>query len=194
MRKVLHSGTKCGHQAFESVTIVTTADAESADTAPWDAVAADFDTFFSRHYAELVRALSLALGDVEFGRDAASEGFTKALQRWNSVSQYSNPTGWVYRVGLNWAHSRWRRSRRERTGLVVDAAAPAVAGRDASLIAALQQLSFDHRSVIVGRYYLDWSEAQIASALDIAPGTVKSRLSRALTQLEELLEDTHGRS
>lgn len=171
-----------------------TAEEGSTEPAAWEAVAVDFDTFFAHHYAELVRALSLALGDVEFGRDAASEGFTKALQRWSSVSQYSNPTGWVYRVGLNWAHSRWRRSRRERTGLVVDAAAPSVAGRDASLVAALQQLSLDHRSVVVGRYYFDWSESQLAAALDIAPGTVKSRLSRALTQLAETLEDGNGQS
>jgi len=176
------------------VAIVTTAEEGSADSVPWNAVVSDFDTFFAQHYTELVRALSLALGDVEFGQDAASEGFTKALQRWSSVSQFSNPTGWVYRVGLNWARSRRRRSRRERTGLVVDAAAPAVAWRDASLVAALQQLSLDHRSVVVGRYYLDWSEAQLATALDIAPGTVKSRLSRALTQLAQLLEDNHGQS
>jgi RNA polymerase sigma-70 factor (ECF subfamily) len=173
---------------------VTTADEGSGEIATWDAVAADFDTFFANNYAELVRALAVALGDVEFGRDAASEGFTRALQRWSSVSQFSNPAGWVYRVGLNWAHSRWRKSRRERTGLLVDTAAPAVAGVDASLVVALQQLSLDHRSVVVGRYYFDWSEAQLAAALDIAPGTVKSRLSRALTQLAQLLEDGHGQS
>ena len=173
---------------------MTTADGGSTDTTTWNAVAADFDTFFSRNYTEVVRALTLALGDVEFGRDAASEGFTKALQRWSSVSQYSNPTGWVYRVGLNWAHSRWRKSRRERTGLMIDAAAPVVAGSDTSLVAALQQLSFEHRSVVVGRYYFDWSEAQLASALDIAPGTVKSRLSRALTQLAQLLDVNDGKS
>ena len=66
--------------------IVTTAEEGSTDSVPWNAVASDFDTFFAQHYAELVRALSLALGDVEFGQDAASEGFTKALQRWSSVS------------------------------------------------------------------------------------------------------------
>jgi len=46
----------------------------------------------------------------------------------------------------------------------------------------------------VGRYYLDWSEEQLATSLDIAPGTVKSRLSRALTQLSELMEHDHDRT
>ncbi len=68
-----------------------------------DVVAVDFDGFFARHHAEMVRALSLTLGDVEFGRDAAAEGFARALQRWSTVSTYENPAGWVYRVGLNWA-------------------------------------------------------------------------------------------
>ena len=142
----------------------------------------------------MVRALSLTLGDVEFGRDAAAEGFARALQKWSSVSTYDNPSGWVYRVGLNWARSRRRKTRRERVGLIVDRAVPTVTPRDAALIDSLRQLSIDHRTVVVGKYFLDWSEAQLATALDIAPGTVKSRLSRALAQLAALMEDHHGRS
>jgi RNA polymerase sigma-70 factor (ECF subfamily) len=78
--------------------------------------------------------------------------------------------------------------------MVVDGPSLDVPGRDAALVAALRQLSLDHRTVIVGKFYLDWSEAQLASALDVAPGTVKSRLSRALAQLEALMENHHGRS
>jgi RNA polymerase sigma-70 factor (ECF subfamily) len=159
-----------------------------------DLVPVDFDRFFASHHAEMVRALSLTLGDVEFGRDAAAEGFARALQRWSTVSAYENPAGWVYRVGLNWARSRRRKSRRERVGLIVDSPAPSVTPRDAALIEALRQLSIDHRTVVVGKFYFDWSEAQLAAALDIAPGTVKSRLSRALTQLAALMEDHHGQS
>jgi RNA polymerase sigma-70 factor (ECF subfamily) len=168
---------------------VTIASVERTELVP-----VDFDGFFVRHHAEMVRALSLTLGDVEFGRDAAAEGFARALQRWSTVSTYENPAGWVYRVGLNWARSRRRRFRRERVGLIVDGPAPSVTPRDATLIAALGKLSIDHRTVVVGKFYLDWSEAQLAAALDIAPGTVKSRLSRALTQLAALMEDHHGRT
>ncbi len=151
-----------------------------------------FDAFFRDHHAEMVRALTLALGDVDLGRDAASEGFARALQRWSKVSRYANPAGWVYRVGLNWARSRRRKTRRERTGLSVDGISPTVAPQDRETIDALRRLSIDHRTVIVGRYYLDWSEAQLAAALDIAPGTVKSRLSRALAQLADLLDPAPG--
>jgi RNA polymerase sigma-70 factor (ECF subfamily) len=153
-----------------------------------------FDGFFLARHDAMVRALSLTLGDDELGRDAASEGFARALQRWNRVSRYDNPAGWVYRVGLNWALSRRRRSRREvlvgDTGsddrrAISPVLAPAVA--DPSITTALKTLSIDHRAVVVGRYYLDWSERQLAEALDVAPGTVKSRLSRALARLQEIL-------
>jgi RNA polymerase sigma-70 factor (ECF subfamily) len=154
-----------------------------------------FDEFFGSNHTEMVRALALALGDVEFGRDAAAEGFARALERWSTVSAYANPSGWVYRVGLNWARSGRRKMRRERFGLrLTDRAAPAPASSDDSLVAALGRLSVEHRTVVVGRFYLDWSEAQLAEALDVAPGTVKSRLSRALTQLANLMEEPHGRS
>lgn len=54
---------------------------------------------------------------------------------------------------------------------------------------ALLELSAEHRAIVVARFVLDWSEAQVAAALDIPPGTAKSRSSRALSRLAELLED-----
>jgi RNA polymerase sigma-70 factor (ECF subfamily) len=147
-----------------------------------------FDGFFERHHAPMVRALSLALGDDHLGRDAAAEGFARALQRWKRVSRYDNPTGWIYRVGLNWARSRHRRTRREVAATAASGAREPVAPGaqfDERVIPALQRLSGDHRAVIVAKYYFDWSEQQIANALDIRPGTVKSRLSRALALLAD---------
>lgn len=158
-----------------------------------DVSSVDFGSFFELHHAEMVRALSLALGDADLGRDAAAEGFARALQRWSTVSRFANPAGWVYRVGINWARSRWRKTRRERFGLAIDGEERPTTPTDETLVRALRELSVDHRTVVVGRYYLDWSEAQLATALDIAPGTVKSRLSRALTQLSELMEPDHDR-
>lgn len=169
-----------------------------ADPLPANAPAADgfhtdvlFDRFFVDQHASMIRALTLALGDDELGRDAAAEGFTRALQRWSKVSTYDNPAGWVYRVGLNWARSRRRKTMREVAERPHDRPFTPT-HPDGTLIAALRSLSVDHRAVVVGRYYLDWTEATLAEALDIAPGTVKSRLSRALDQLATLLEDSHG--
>ena len=150
-----------------------------------------FDEFYSEHRDRIARALSLSLRDAELGGDAADEAFTRACQRWNQVSGYDNPEGWVYRVAMNWARSWLRRKRREREKqplLVTDSAAEDRLV-DLDLERALASLSADHRSVVVARFFLDWSVSQTADALDLAPGTVKSRLSRALEQLEvELLE------
>jgi RNA polymerase sigma-70 factor (ECF subfamily) len=50
---------------------------------------------------------------------------------------------------------------------------------------ALDRLGDDHRVVIACRYFLDLSEAETAGVLGCRPGTVKSRLSRALERLRE---------
>jgi len=147
-----------------------------------------FDGFFVDKHDVIVRALSLALGDDHLGRDAAAEGFTRALQRWGRVSKYDNPAGWVYRVGLNWARSRRRKTLREiSVSAAKEAPEPAapVVEFDGRVVPALHKLTPEHRAVVVARFYLDWSEQEIAAALDIRPGTVKSRLSRALDQLAD---------
>ncbi len=149
-----------------------------------------FDDFFHANHVKIVRALALALGDEHLARDAASEGFAKALQRWSRVNRYDNPAGWVYRAGLNWGRSRWRKTRREVSVHGVEHREPLSAEPqpiDPRLTPALRGLSIDHRVVVVARYYLDWSEQQIADALGIRPGTVKSRLSRALDALSSAL-------
>jgi hypothetical protein len=65
--------------------------AETPDSTIVDLFHGDFDTFFERHHADMVRALSLALGDPDLGRDAAAEGFVRALQRWSTVSEPLEP-------------------------------------------------------------------------------------------------------
>jgi DNA-directed RNA polymerase specialized sigma24 family protein len=52
-------------------------------------------------------------------------------------------------------------------------------------VRSLARLTDDQRTAVVLRYYANLTEAQMAVALDVAPGTVKSRLSRALSALSE---------
>ena len=56
------------------------------------------------------------------------------------------------------------------------------------VLAALKQLPDRQREVLVLRYWSDLSEAQIAEALGISRGTVKSTASRALAALEKIME------
>jgi RNA polymerase sigma factor (sigma-70 family) len=145
-----------------------------------------FEAFYDTSRDRIASALALTLRDRDLAGEAADEAMTRAYARWSTVSALDNPAGWAYRVGLNWGRSvvrrrlRPRRPVHERDGELLPIADPAVA-------AAIAKLDVDQRAVVVCRYFFDWSEAQIATALDIKPGTVKSRLHRALTQLETRL-------
>jgi RNA polymerase sigma-70 factor (ECF subfamily) len=147
-----------------------------------------FDAFYRDERARLFRALALTLGNSDLAAEAVDEAMVRAYQRWNRVSSYDNPSGWVYRVGLNWGISRARRAVRRpllHTSLVT--AGPDVP--DTELAAAVAALPPRHRAVVVLRFDLDWSLEQIATALNVPTGTVKSRLHRALAVLRENLED-----
>ena len=65
----------------------------------------------------------------------------------------------------------------------VDAQAQPV-DEELDLLSAVQTLPVKHRAVVVARFYLDWPVEQIADALQVPAGTVKSRLHRALSTLE----------
>lgn len=146
-----------------------------------------FSAFYQAHWSEMFKALTLALGDEQLGADAASEGFARACERWGSVSVLANPKGWVYRVSLNWARSwlRRRQTERRRQERLRDGRVDKLPGPD--LERAMAALSPQQRDVVVLRFYLDLSVMETADALGVAPGTVKSRLSRALDSLHHQL-------
>ena len=145
-----------------------------------------FEAFYRTSYATIARALSYTLGDVDVAREATDEAMVRAYARWDKIGAYDSPAGWVYRVGLNWARSAHRRlarslpfhDRREHHEPPVT---------DPKLDEALRALDVKLRSVVVCRLLLDWSVEDTAVALDIKPGTVKSRLHRALDVLERSL-------
>ncbi|MEZ5378552.1 MAG: sigma-70 family RNA polymerase sigma factor [Acidimicrobiales bacterium] len=159
-----------------------------ADTGSQTAIRS-FDEFYRSHRHIVARTLALTLGDEGLGQEAADEAMSRALERWSTVSAYDNPEGWVYRTGLNWSRSWLRRRRRghEKDLLVALPATTFDRPVDTDLARAITRLSDDHRAVVVLRFYRDWSVEETADALDIAPGTVKSRLSRALDQLQHHL-------
>ena len=154
------------------------------------AVTADetFEAFYRAESAGLHRALTVALGNGELAREATDEGFVRAYQHWRKIGRYDNPAGWVYRVGLNWARSRLRKTKRE---VITDDITDAATGwtQDVDLLDAVGALPLEFRSVVVLRYLMQWSTAEVAEALGVPTGTVKSRLSRALDQLRNALEE-----
>ena len=155
------------------------------------AMTADFERIFRADRDRLARALSLSLSDESLAAEAVDEAFTRALHRWHVVGEFDNPEAWIYRTARNWAISRFRRRSRDRRYAPVIAESDRTDDHlpDPEITTALARLTDDRRNVLVLRYFLDWSVDQVADALDISPGTVKSRTHRALADLEAHLGD-----
>ena len=143
-----------------------------------------FDDFYTVTRDPVARALALTLGDAELATDAVDEALARAYQRWDQVQGYANPSGWVYRVALNWARSILRRRRRPLHRLYEPDSHDGPAMADPDVHRALAELDWKHRSVVVCRHLLGWSELETATALGLRPGTVKSRLHRATAHLQ----------
>lgn len=144
-----------------------------------------FDEFYRDHYQSLVRALVVALGGLDRGTDAADEAMTRAYRNWSSVQQYSNPSGWCFRVGLNYGRSVIRKLRRPPppSDGWVESSLP-----NPELWRALQGLERDLRDVVVCRVLLQLSVKETSDHLDVSEGTIKSRLFRAKSHLRKELE------
>jgi RNA polymerase sigma-70 factor (ECF subfamily) len=149
-----------------------------------------FEAFYRHNRQHLFRALALTLGDRDLAAEAADEAMARAYQHWRSVQAYDNQAGWAYRVGLNWARSRLRKRKREILSDKMPEDATEVRFADPDLDRAVKGLPVDSRAVVVLRHYLDWSTDEVARALQIRPGTVKSRLHRAMAELRANLEGT----
>ncbi len=164
-----------------------------------------------RAYAALVRdhqeiafrTAMLICGDPHDAEEAAQDGFLKAYRALARFRDGEPLRPWLLAIVANEARNRRRAAgRRGRLALRVaegaaGGAAPVVpAGqqpeaallaveRRRALLAALDRLRERDRSVIACRCLLELSEAETAQVLGVRPGTVKSRLSRALGRLRE---------
>ena len=142
----------------------------------------------------LYRALAVTLGDSRLADEAVDEAMARAWEHWPKVGQYEQPAGWVYRVAFNWATS-WRRKMARRPTRPVGALDRGTEDRvvDVDLEAGLASLRLEDRRLIVLRYYLEFTPTEIAETLGVPAGTVRSRLSRAMSALRVELETTHER-
>jgi len=157
-------------------------------------------------YEELVRAHQgiafrtayLLAGNAGDAEEAAQDGFVKAYRALGRFRAGSPFRPWLLQIVANEARNR-RRSSGRRTALALRAAAKETSGGAAPspegallageererLLAAVNGLREEERLVIACRFFLGLSEEETAAALDVRPGTVKSRTSRALEQLRE---------
>lgn len=153
---------------------------------------ASFQAFYRAH-AQRVIALAVALtADRSAGEDLAQEAFARTFQRWDRVAGYDDPGAWVRRVVVNLSHSRWRRLRVERRALGRLGGAPEwhveLTEPASEVWGAVRRLPAGEAAAVALFYVDDLSVAEVAAILDVAEGTVKSRLHQARRRLAEMLE------
>jgi len=153
---------------------------------------------YQRHWRWAHRAAYLVVHDAAAAEDIAQEAFLSAIRSLDRFDR-ARPFGpWLNRIVVNraidWARAR---SLRRETGADLDEAAAAIdpAAPEPSrsvysdeVVAALRQLSPEHRAVVVLRYLLDYTPGEISKALGLPRGTVNSRLRRALDRLGAEME------
>lgn len=149
---------------------------------------------YAGHYARLVRLAVLLLRDQGLAEDVVQDSFVAVHARWRRIDQGSAPA-YLARTVVN----RSRSALRHRAVVAKHRPEPPpdVAGADSTVLAAegraavldaLAALPTRQREVLVLRYYLDYSEREIAHALGISPGSVKAHASRGAATLRTSLE------
>jgi RNA polymerase sigma-70 factor (sigma-E family) len=148
---------------------------------------------FRDHHGELVRLAVLLVGDLPTAEDVVQDVYASLHSRPRPPQE---PLPYVRAAVLNGCRSALRRRGIARRVALVHQASPpqdeALASAESEVIlsedrrqvlAALARLPRRRREVLVLRYYLALSEAEIAAVLGISPGTVKSTAARGLAAL-----------
>ena len=134
-------------------------------------------------------AVVASTGEVALAEEQVAEAFARAWASWRKIRRHPAPRAWVVRTALNAGASRWRRRAREVPLEDHDQAAldrPRT-DLDSAVLRALRRLPARQREVIVLRVFLDLDIETIARQMEIAPGTVRAHLSRAVTALRNEL-------
>ena len=147
------------------------------------------------HYRSLVRLAALLLDDLGTSEEVVQDAYVKMHGAWGRIRDPEAAVGYLRTTVINLARSRMRRAMVARK----HAPKPAPDWPSAEygalerlerdrLIQALRELPLRQRECLVLRYYADLSEAQIAEAMGISNGAVKTHASRGMAALRAKLE------
>lgn len=149
-----------------------------------------FERRFDELFALAMKPAWRLLNDRQEAENVAAEVLARALVRWNALADSPNLPGWVVTVSTNLAIGHLRKANR-RSPLLRSRGEllPAPIDDRLDLDTALLSVSGRQRDALVMRYYLDYSEAEIAGTMGISVSTVKTHLHRGLQTLRQLLHD-----
>lgn len=156
----------------------------------------DLAEIFRLHRAELVRLAAFILSDRGAGEDAVQDVFMRVYRRGDPID--GDPLPYLRAAVVNSCRSMLRRMRLVRRHAEEDSPCPPLTAEEAAMLSedrrrvlvALASLPQRRREVLVLRFYLELSEAEIAGMLNISPGTVKSTAARGLAALALMLKET----
>ena len=162
--------------------------------ADWDAEQA-VTTMYSTHYRSLVRLAALLVRDTATAEEVVQDSFIAMHSSWRRLRDSDKALSYLRQSVVNRSRSVLRHR------MVVDKNAPKPAPdmpsaeqgalsllERSAVVSALRELPPRQREALVLRYYGDLSEAQIASAMGISRGAVKSHTARAIAALRTVLE------
>ncbi len=160
---------------------------------------AAWETLVREHQQALFRLAYLMLGDASDAEDVAQEAFVRAFRALDTFDESRPVRPWLLSITANLARNRRRSLGRylqalTRAGRVEPEPVAVLGERSAeqweaeTLWQAVRRLSPSDQEIVYLRYFLDLSEAEVASTLEIAPGTVKSRLHRAMSRLRAIVD------
>lgn len=149
---------------------------------------ADAAAFCAAEWPQLVRALSLYVGDPHVAEELAQEALLRACRRWSSVSQLDSPGGWTWRVATNLANSHFRRRRAarrasQRIGSEDRTHRDPDGGDAVAVRQAVARLPERQRTALVLRHVWGLSAPETAARLGITPDAVRSLTKRATATL-----------
>lgn len=150
-----------------------------------DCVEAGFRALYLREYASAVRLARFLTGDRDVADDLAQEAFIRLYRQGARVER---PAALLRTIVVNVCRSWHTSQQRARNRVVRYGPTPETLDSfERDFDDALLRLSYEQRSVVVLRYWLDMTEAEIATAVGCRIGTVKSRHARALRALRKEL-------
>jgi RNA polymerase sigma-70 factor (ECF subfamily) len=166
--------------------------ARQGDEAAWAAL-------MGAHQEAVFRLAYLLTGDADEAADVAQDAFIRAFRALDRFDSARPLRPWLLRIAANLAHNRHRSVARYLAALrrvVQQAPEPITVLGERSgaqweaqaLWQAVRRLKPPEQEVVYLRYFLDLSEAEMAQALEIPAGTVKSRLHRALRRLRLVVD------
>jgi RNA polymerase sigma-70 factor (sigma-E family) len=166
--------------------------------APGPDATAMIAALYTAHYRPLVRLAMLLVDDIETAEEVVQDSFAAVHAHWRRLKNTANSekaSWYLRRCVLNRSRSVLRHRKVVNQKVLrpppdmpsAEQSAITLLER-AAVLAALQQLPVRQREALVLRYYADLSEAEIASAMGISRGAVKSHSSRAISALRDLLD------